>query len=558
MPDLPQPGPLPESEQRHRLFDAVSAAVLTAGRPVLLIVDDLQHGDRETCQLVHYLQRVQPQARVLVVATARREDIDDDHPIHDLLAGLHTRERLGEIELTRLNRDETAQLAAGLTGAPLTGPDAQQLYGETEGNPLFVVEALRAGWTAGHALSPRVQSVIEVRLAALSEPARELVVVAAAIGREFSTDVLGAAADAGEATLVRSLDELWRRRIVRERATALLAPLVSVQGYASPAISASQQRAGELARALGVDPAPPLLRSLAVSALTRDDFQEAARAGHLLRAAGEHDSDDALLVEAAYVLGIASFWQADFEQARRHFDVAIERYRPQDRRTHLIRYGQDPKVICQSRLGNTLWFLGRAEDACAARSAALAWAEEIEHPYSRAGALVFGALLALDMADEPGVRRYTATLAAAGQEALPVNQTTAALGGYIEVLDGDGDGGIVRIRGASRPAKVPRPGNRPPWAGSCSRRAWRPGTTAPRWPPPTGCSAWVGRPASGSGRHSGCAQRSSASAAEERVALWTVSVSGSPLGRAPRPGRTRFVDLAGGRAPGRVLVLRDE
>ncbi|MGH3768943.1 MAG: hypothetical protein ACRDTX_27985, partial [Pseudonocardiaceae bacterium] len=148
---------------------------------------------------MHYLQRVQPQARVLVVATARREDIDDDHPIHDLLAGLHTRERLGEIELTRLNRDETAQLAAGLTGAPLTGPDAQQLYGETEGNPLFVVEALRAGWTAGHALSPRVQSVIEVRLAALSEPARELVVVAAAIGREFSTDVLGAAADAGEA-----------------------------------------------------------------------------------------------------------------------------------------------------------------------------------------------------------------------------------------------------------------------------------------------------------------------------------------------------------------------
>ncbi len=66
-------------------------------------------------------------------------------------------------------------------------------------------------------MSPKVQAVIGSRLAQLSEPARDLAGIAATIGREFTSDVLAYASEADEETLVRSLDELWRRRIVRER-----------------------------------------------------------------------------------------------------------------------------------------------------------------------------------------------------------------------------------------------------------------------------------------------------------------------------------------------------
>src|SRR3712207_2947495 len=65
--------------------------------------------------------------------------------------------------------------------------------------------------------SPKVQAVIGARLAQLSEPARDLAGIAATIGREFTSDVLGYASEADEETLVRGLDELWRRRIVREQ-----------------------------------------------------------------------------------------------------------------------------------------------------------------------------------------------------------------------------------------------------------------------------------------------------------------------------------------------------
>src|ERR671922_140789 len=50
------------------------------------------------------------------------------------------------------------------------------------------------------------------RPAQLSEPARDLVGVAATIGRDFTSDVLAQAGTADDETLVRALDELWRRR----------------------------------------------------------------------------------------------------------------------------------------------------------------------------------------------------------------------------------------------------------------------------------------------------------------------------------------------------------
>jgi tetratricopeptide (TPR) repeat protein len=62
----------------------------------------------------------------------------------------------------------------------------------------------------------KVQAVLQARLAQLSSPTRQLAEVAATIGREFSLALLAKASSRDEEPLVRELDELWRRRIVRE------------------------------------------------------------------------------------------------------------------------------------------------------------------------------------------------------------------------------------------------------------------------------------------------------------------------------------------------------
>src|SRR5829696_5266410 len=181
-------GPPPDREQRRLLFEALSRAVLATPGPLLLVADDLHWADTETLQFLHHLLRAEPRARLLVVATVRPEELDPRHPLDDLRTGLRALDRVAEVEVGRLPAEETAALAERLRRRPLAAAEAGRLFAETEGNPLFVVEAVRAGWSGQGRpppITPKVQAVIEARLAQLSGPARDLAGVAATIGREF-------------------------------------------------------------------------------------------------------------------------------------------------------------------------------------------------------------------------------------------------------------------------------------------------------------------------------------------------------------------------------------
>ena len=86
LPELGRPEPLPEAEQRRRLFAALARA-LAPGTPLLLVADDLQWFDRATLQFLHYLLRAEGTAPLLIAATARREEIDAQHPVGELVDG---------------------------------------------------------------------------------------------------------------------------------------------------------------------------------------------------------------------------------------------------------------------------------------------------------------------------------------------------------------------------------------------------------------------------------------------------------------------------------------
>ena len=227
--DLPVPEPMTEYGQRQRFFEALARSVLAAPQPLLLLVDDLQWCDRETIEWLHYLLRFDRQARMLVVGTARDEEIPGQHPLRGLLLHLRAgRIPVTEIALEALDAAESASLAGHVSRRELDEFAALRLFRETEGNPLFVVEMARAGLGAATpvvperpdpirvALPSKVRAVIESRLAQLSPPARELVQLAAAIGRGFGLDLLLTAGQLPEDAVARALDELWQRRLVRE------------------------------------------------------------------------------------------------------------------------------------------------------------------------------------------------------------------------------------------------------------------------------------------------------------------------------------------------------
>lgn len=238
-PDLPRYEPISEFGQRQRFFEALARAVLAAPQPLLLLIDDLQWCDQETLEWLHFLLRFDSTVRLLVVGGARTEEMPPEHPLRTLLLDLHHTTGVTEIPLQPLDAAETAKLAADIADRKLNVAMAMRLYHETEGNPLFVVETMRAGYDDTNArrgpaddeagspsahgaqdapsLPPRVRAVLAARLAQLSPSARELAVLAAAIGREFRLDVLASASNAEEDDIVRALDELWQKRIMREQ-----------------------------------------------------------------------------------------------------------------------------------------------------------------------------------------------------------------------------------------------------------------------------------------------------------------------------------------------------
>jgi hypothetical protein len=150
------------------------------------------------------------------------------------------------------------------------------------------------------------------------------------------------------------------------------------------------------------------------------------------------------------VLGLVAFWEGEFETARRHFQATADQFRLERRSDRLARFGSTTEVLCTSRLANTLGFLGRPDAAARARAAALARAAETGNPPSRQAALLFGALLALELRDPASVRDYGTELAARpGDLALPTRVAADALAGYLQVLEGHAAAGIDRILAAA-------------------------------------------------------------------------------------------------------------
>ena len=224
-PELPRPLPMTEYGDRLRFFEGLARAVLAAPQPLLLLIDDLQWCDRETIEWLHVLARFDPQARLLVLGTARSEEWGAAHPLAALLRDLRGDGQLVEVALEPLDAAETAELAARTGDREVDAEAATRLYRQTEGNPLFIVETVRSDSGAGTpdvpeqtiaGLPPRAHAVIAGRLAQLSDEAREIAATAAVIGRAFDLDVLVRLVGEEE-RVVRALDELWRKRIVREQ-----------------------------------------------------------------------------------------------------------------------------------------------------------------------------------------------------------------------------------------------------------------------------------------------------------------------------------------------------
>jgi DNA-binding CsgD family transcriptional regulator/tetratricopeptide (TPR) repeat protein len=182
---------------------------LSAGRPVMLVLEDLHWADQSTLELAAFLVRSLRDMRVLLVATYRSDELHRRHPLRPLLTGWERVRSVSRIELRRFDRAEVAaQLAAILGEEP--GPELIDLVFDRSGGNAYLVEELvgmvREGGDPAD-LPPSLRDVLLSRVDSLSEAAQRLLRVVSIAGRSVPEPLLAQVAGVAEPELFAALRE---------------------------------------------------------------------------------------------------------------------------------------------------------------------------------------------------------------------------------------------------------------------------------------------------------------------------------------------------------------
>jgi tetratricopeptide (TPR) repeat protein len=180
--------------------------------PVLLVLDDLQWGDRPSLQLVETALRALRDRPLMVVAFAR-PDIDEVFP------GLWRERDLQRVTLRGLTRRAAQQLVNQVLGEDLERETMDWLLERADGNPFYLEELMRAVAVDPSAAVPEtVVGMVQARLDALGEDPRRVLRAASIYGQAFSRGAVGALlSDRDRQILPMCLDVLVTREVIFQR-----------------------------------------------------------------------------------------------------------------------------------------------------------------------------------------------------------------------------------------------------------------------------------------------------------------------------------------------------
>lgn len=256
-PDLAVPAG-DEAAARTRLFEAVArlGQGLAERAPLVLFIDDVQWADAASLDVLRYVGRrwAESETPVLLLLALRSEELAITPALDDWLAALSRDLATTDLTLGRLSAEESAELLRGLgveaeaVSPPMSDGAADTsftrwLFTETRGQPLFIVETLRAlvergavvprlhadgRWSMditadlvektapGGVLARGVQEVIHFRLARLTSTSQVLLTAAGVLGEGFTFEQVFRVAGVGEDDALQALDELLRAQLLRE------------------------------------------------------------------------------------------------------------------------------------------------------------------------------------------------------------------------------------------------------------------------------------------------------------------------------------------------------
>jgi DNA-binding SARP family transcriptional activator len=191
----------PELEHRRSL-EAVAGLLqrLSREQPVLLLLDDLQHGGESTLEALHFILERLTNEPILIVATVVSDTVRGVLP---LLGG-----NVNELALGPLTLAAAQELARRLRAPDVS---VEELYERTGGHAQFLAEALRLATGGDGAPQPAsLSQTVKERVARAGSDVEELLRVAAVVGTRFDLDFVAELADIAIGDAVRRAQHALR------------------------------------------------------------------------------------------------------------------------------------------------------------------------------------------------------------------------------------------------------------------------------------------------------------------------------------------------------------
>ena len=215
-----------------RIFEAVAELVraLAWRRPVFIVLEDLHWADDTSLRLAAFLARRLAQDCVCFALTARGAELEDSSLARAILGEIAREPGSVEIALSPLDRTEALELVRAVASrivVEVGGPLEERVWRMSEGNPLAIVEAMRTlderSGVATEALPipDGMRRVVKARLDGVGPRARDVLGVAAVIGRDFDVGLLNGAVTLQIGDVADAVEELVHRRILRQRGARL-------------------------------------------------------------------------------------------------------------------------------------------------------------------------------------------------------------------------------------------------------------------------------------------------------------------------------------------------
>ncbi|GAA3646995.1 ATP-binding protein [Microbacterium marinilacus] len=177
--------------------------------PIVLVIEDLHWVDPASLAVLRFLTRALTDARILIVASYRSEDVGRGHIARQFLAEL-TRDRGSvRIDLPRLDREGTRRLMGELLGAPPEESSVDALLVRSDGVPFYIEELVDLdGCREDSAPLPDgLRGLLLVRYERLSDSAQRAARHLAVGGVEVEHDLLATTLGGGTEELDAAIRE---------------------------------------------------------------------------------------------------------------------------------------------------------------------------------------------------------------------------------------------------------------------------------------------------------------------------------------------------------------